>query len=210
MPRKKKYAKKNSTALSKRVSQLESKLAAQGHYTTDDFTFTSPDLAGQSVLINGIAQGDSAGDREGSKVYCKNLSYNMVIKNLLTSITTVRVLVFVHRLPNGSIWDLTEILANQTGVANDVYQLRELDYFKHYKVIKDQMYTLPPAGTNQRNFIQIRDSVKLNMLSEYTGSGAATSNLLKNAVYLLVMSDVSTGAGTKPEVQGGYQMTFNP
>jgi len=193
----------------KRIRKIEKQLAADGHYTTATLSYANVDWDGDYLLINGLQTGDTTNDRTGNRVYLKNLTYNFRIKNPTASVATMRFVLLVHKDPDAAIFVKANVFANQSSNALDVYQMRDLDHYSEFRVLKDTIYTLPPTGQD-RPYTQVRASVKLNMQTQYTGTGATISSITKNSLYMIWYSDVDPVAGTKMEVKGGYQLTFNP
>lgn len=165
------------------VKMLKGLVNVEKHYfdTTDSGSLSN---AGSVTLLSGIAQGDDVNSRNGNSVLAKTLlmryHYERAASNTAL-VNYVRMMIIKDLENTGSAPTVTDVLASA-----DVNSPLNVDHTSRYQVIRDKLYAFSTNGTEGKigkEFIKINDHLKF--------TGSAGSNVYKNALYCLLITDQS-------------------
>lgn len=151
----------------------------------------SPTFNGSITCLSAIAQGDDVGGRTGNSILAKSLFVNFSIGiNASATQTMVRCLIFIDMLNTGTATTATELLTSAY-VGNGYAPLAPLnvDFTTRYRVLVDKKYTLSNQGTKM---LAVKVYKKLHKHVKYTGS--ASTDVYKNNIYMLLISDENANA----------------
>jgi len=155
-----------------------------------DTTFASTvNSTGSVTLLSGIGQGDDVNNRQGNSVLGKNLylRYHTYRDPVNAATTNTLRMIIVKDLENtGSAPTIANMLA-----AVDVDSPLNVDTLPRWEILRDKVFTLGLQGNMGfagKQFIKINDHLKF--------TGSATTDVYKNAIYLILLSSESTGPPT--------------
>lgn len=158
---------------------------------THDIATTSltPTTAGLFLLLNGIANGDLAFERDGSSVKMVRLGIhgNIFIHASATN-TQVRYLIVQKKDNNSAAPVLADIL-NGVGT-NGFYKKNTIHNFN---ILYDKRYNLAQDG---KDSLQISFNKELRMKVRYDGTTAAVTDISKNGLYFFCISNEATNTPT--------------
>lgn len=165
------------------VKYIRSMINVEKHYLDTGVSSTVTNT-GSVTLLSGIAQGDDVNSRQGNSVLAKTLYGRCVLlrdSDNTTLMNSVRMMI-VKDLENiGTAPTVTDILQGATVVSP-----LNVDHTSRYQVLLDKVYSLSlngKDGMNLKYYLRVNDHLK------YTGANA--TDVYKNAIYLLLISDQS-------------------
>lgn len=157
--------------------------------TTIDSSSTS---TGVLTHLSGVAQGDAEGNRTGQSIYARSLSLRGQI--ISTSTTPVQVRLLLIR-DTQQIGDSSPSAANVLEVPDQLDSFLTASTRGRFSVLWDKTFLVSGNDTDRA---KVWINVTIPMRSHIRYNGSATSDIQKNGLYLLNMSDSTDGAGTKP------------
>lgn len=168
--------------LQRQVNFIKGMVNAEKHYVDVDLS-VNPSNTGSVQLINTIAQGDDVNNRQGNSVLCKYLRFimNGAMNGSATN-TIIRIIIFCDTANQGVTPSVTDYLtgANTTSFKN-------VDNHKRFVTLRDKTYHMSINGVRE-----IADYIycKTNFHLRYSGAGS--TSVLQNALYLLIISNEAT------------------
>lgn len=201
-------SKKASKAL-RLVKKLNDAIEVKEKTATATAATTAVDDTWSNIpLVFGIAQGDTAEQREGNKIEVKSMAFRikMVLDAAETSNSATRVVIFIDKRPKhtqvteGEVFSTTDILG--------FYETQALENKGRFKFIYDKTFHWGgnPA-VNSRPLYKIKKffyNVPFQQL--YTGSGATIAAIDRNAVYICAVSSNASHTGT---VTAQYKVKYS-
>lgn len=147
----------------------------------------TPDTTGDLILLNGIAQGDGTGQRNGKQFKMKRYDANIKVNmGASASNTALRIIIFYK----WSVNNTAPIVANILSPV-DVHAFYDLDEIKNFKILYDRTYQMSALTHPERNIF-----VRLPLYNKtiYTaGNTTGTiSDIEHGALYMILLSDEST------------------
>jgi len=157
-------------------------------------------------LVNGIPQGDSASQREGSRVNCKSLEIRGLASATSSTVepTSAFWALIEDRQPNGAGFTIGDVY-DLGGSGDPVIAMRNQDKIERFKVLAREDFTIgfTYGGTIQNGsgvpsqlaFHKYVDLSKLNArdsMLRYSGSGSTITALQTNSLYLVVVPSNQT------------------
>lgn len=150
---------------------------------------------GSLVLLNGIAQGDTASTRDGSQ--CKMVSSFQRVtlrKNAAGDATQqVRVILLLDKqsdagFPNVS--DIVSLLSSSSGQDASM-SLMNLDNNYRFKIMKDKIYDLDAYHPQ----VHFDHYTKLQQKVRFSGTGSSSTDISYGGLYALFISSQATSNG---------------
>jgi hypothetical protein len=167
------------------------------HDTTHSYTPSS--AAGSIALLNGVSQGDTAYSRDGGSVKMLNVNVKGSLNiNGSATTTIVRAMLLYKKDNAGTAPTVADILGS--GWTIDSHYAK--DNIHRYQVLFDRRYDLDQAAKNQILF-NINKPMRLKV--RYSGTGTSTSDIEKNGLYFILVSDEATNT---PSVVFKGRVTF--
>lgn len=170
--------------LQRQVRFMKGMINSERHYTDIDAGGT-PNNAGYITLINEIAQGDDVANRQGNSLLHKyvKINYACTINGSATE-TFVRIIVFTDTANQGSTPSVTSVITTASVVAQ-----KNVDNQKRFVILKDIKFWLNAANKTQTIG---KIYIPTNYHCRYSGSSG--TDVLQNAIYILVISNEATNA----------------
>ncbi len=147
-----------------------------------------PSTTGVSIHLTDIAQGDANTTRHGNQIKLKYIKLRMTLLKHATPVATfIRCLIVVDKQQEA---DTTPAIGNvlTSLVIDSAYDPANIGRFR---ILYDRVFTLV-TGSSDYKFTQ--KYIKLNMSVRY--NGVATSDIQKNGVYIMFLSDEATNTPT--------------
>ncbi len=185
--KKRKYTGSAITIAKKALRSVEKLKRGIEWKLTDDQQTINPSNAGEVQQITFIAQGNTVVTRVGKSVTVKQLNLGFYItKHATPNVTALRILVFIDSQQE------IDAKSSVTAVLDTASVLSPLNRFriKRYKILFDRLYALE---TNHESFL-VRKSIKLDFAMIF--NGAASTDLDKNGLFMLAISDEATNKPT--------------
>lgn len=185
--------------LTKRVNKLtrlvKTAIETKNIDATDSGTVGT---AGSVVLLNGIAQGDGASNRDGKNVSIRNLDlkmdYTVPSSTTITGGTHVRFIVFAAKDNDGTQAAVTDVLK-----AADWQENYNLDNKHNIRILRDRTLTFPngnvydvagtPTTQSVRLYRRMNKTFKRGMKVRYSGTGVTVADVESNGLYLLMITN---------------------
>lgn len=176
------------------------------HQKNTSRTVTSVDLTGNlSDCISDVARGDTQSQRNGRDMTLSSIQFNWTAYRNSSSTLHDRMrlmIVMVKQIPAATTFMINKVIAttDTTGVgtgnvANDVTAFRRLleGDKGNYRVLRDWTIDLGFGTTDKatrmgRYFKRFKKPIKA------TFSGSADTDYVQNSIWVLAMSDVTSGA----------------
>jgi hypothetical protein len=153
-------------------------------------SFNPGAISASSVLLTGIAQGDTNESRDGSSIKLLSLSiHGRIEKSTSTTSTVVRIVLVHDKVPDGSAPSHSDIF--QDSDHNSHYQTENMG--TKYSIISDKSYVMSDGGGEMKLF---RNFKKLNQKMRFTGTGATISDISQGALWLFAISNETTNTPT--------------
>lgn len=147
--------------------------------------------SGHYALLNGLDYGTTDNARIGDKVNSISLTGNIAFNNnSSSSFALVRFIIVRDKQANGSsgpTW--SDIFTSGT----NVMALRNLDTYKRYKIHTDKLITLTNQSKQSQTF---RINLKFKHVVDYLESGSAATDIQKNALWFIAITDRVTDLPT--------------
>lgn len=161
-------------------------------YNVDTTFTTSTFNTGTVTSLVPIAQGDGESDRTGLSVYVRSLSLRGQISASSTTQSTTRLILFRDKQ---QIADSTPSAANLLSSPAQVDSYLSRGTGGRFDILYDKSFVV---SGNDAGRPQQWVNITIPMRSHVRYNGTATTDLQKNGLYLLHMSDRSDGSGTAP------------
>jgi len=158
-----------------------------------------------AILLNGVAEGDDAINRDGRVVIWKSLSANIrcIQANTLLNIAPasldngaapyktakVRIMVILDKAPNGATLTLSNLLASGNNLSEMDHN--NLDYRGRFRVLANKTVTL---HNEYRGMADCKINLKFGkrgIKTTYIGTTGTIAAIATNALYILLLSDDS-------------------
>jgi len=146
---------------------------------------TAPTTTGAVVHVSAIAQGDGLGDRSGDQVYVERIHF--AVNVLATASQNIRYILFRDKFNQGTTPAVTDVLTTAS-VASPFSSLAQIQQ-KRFQILLDKVMSFSVAGSLAG---YARCTLNVNQPTYFTGS--ATTTKAAGSIYLLVISDVASGA----------------
>lgn len=211
-------AKRDVKVMSKRDVNIIKRIALSTAETKAHFVKVSQsDLAVADYhLINGLTQGDTEVDREGSKVLGSSIEWRFICANVsgTPDPTIYRLLVVMDRVPDGISMSLTDLLNINSG-SDPVIAMRNTNYLERFKVLMDRTYSIgatsssyggTPNTMHDHGYIDLSRLEDKDRLVRYIGTGNTIAEININSIYFIVVPSNQT-AFSAPSAYAQY--SFN-
>lgn len=167
---------------------------------SDGRTSTSVNTGGQMILLNGLATGNDAFNREGRQVRFKSLQLKLTAGiNASATDTRIRWILFIDKSPNATQPTAAELLALNTQYV-DSY--RNLNFRKRFVILQNTVQLLDTSDPQQ----EINIYRKIDLKTVYNASDVGTiADIESNALYVFVVSDEATNS---PNAVCSYRIRF--
>lgn len=230
MPRIDRYQNKRIHRLEKKVKQIE--------YDTEvkhlDYVFTAVEMSdsgsvGNTLLVNGLAQGTTSFTRIGDEVNFTSIQVRGTISHQLNNPAlnhspTYRLIIVRDMQPNGAAMTFGNLL-DLSLITEPVYAPRNMDYIDRFKIYYDKVGVLNPnfqfitSGTGTpliTTTTQVGDVArsikffkKLNFKTNYGLANAGNiSDIARNSLYFLFISDETGASNNGPLFNGGMRLYY--
>lgn len=168
----------------------------------NNLTLVPNNTVGTVSCLNAVAQGDGNNQRDGSsiKMLSVQLKGDITIDSLATR-SRVRVLLLLTHDADGAIPTLSAG-TGQVLSALDIYAYYNKDTIHKFNILWDHTWCL---DSDARDRVKFNKYFKLSQKVRYDGTGGANTDLSKNAIYCLFLSD--EGANI-PSIHMLTRMTF--
>lgn len=172
---------------------------------------TTISWAGNIDLVSGIAQGDDNNNRSGNVVTARSLEIRADIwgngLDLFNGVV-VRALLVQDKENTGTAPTVADIL-QVTGTTQSVVSPYHVDHLPRYNIMMDRVLTFKAhnsltATTYIPDRHQLIKKIRLNSKLHFTANGA--TNVYKNALYLVFISDSATN---DPQVTWYTRLGYN-
>lgn len=190
---KKQYQKPSSSEVLRVVRSLAEKKVYVGGATGQ----TTSAAGTVWALSQGITQGDAVNSRDGTQITVQNVHVRVdVFMPTATIAAGVRVIIFSDTQNNGSLPSVVDVLNSASYIAP--YSIIQ-QVTKRFRVHADSMRNLTAGGTQQVVFSINRS---FTQKISYNGTTDVAASNGKNAIFMLVITDVGAGFPT-------YDFTHN-
>lgn len=180
-------AKTASTAL-KVASFVAGMVNAEKNYF-DSNDSTSPTYNGTLYKVLDMAQGTDVLQRIGNSILVKSIYLNASCAiNASATKSLVRIVIFVDKMNQGSDPAVSDIISVTGNGFAPICPLN-VDHTSRYRILLDQKFALSNNGVQYRTY---KKYLKTKFHAKFTGS--ASTDVYKNQVYLLLVSDENTNA----------------
>jgi len=187
--------------LERKVNGITRTMNAELKYRDEPLGTASIASTGSFVLLNNLAQGDSATTRTGNSVVARTLEMRFNIRwNAAAASTSqgLRVMLLWDRQANGSLPALNTVLQ-----ATDYLSPVNDSFRKRYKVIYDKNFVVASVGPL---IVQAKKLKKLgNTVTRYNGNAGTVADVVSNSLlFYLISSDAANG----PTIQYQFRLRY--
>lgn len=193
-----------------RIAALERSAGntAKVHQVRDETQTGIRQQAPYSFLLNGITQGDGAGDRTGNRICLRKGAITMQMRTDHSSTEasirpnhSYRVMVVYDKLARGTAHNpINSIFGTTTPFVYSQYELQAKAPYHDFRILHDKVYTVPvqQAVWDETGQVVIQGDIYqvLNVnwnlkdaMTIYNATGTAASRIEDGAMYLIVISD---------------------
>lgn len=174
--------------LSARISGVARRIPRPEVKTETLQVSTSPGAGGTITHLSVIPEGTKRDERTGSQVQLKSIQIRGVANqnDAATTPQRMRLILFVHRSPSGTLPVLGDVLLPAT-----IDGLREPDEARNLFVLRDMTFYISPDRVTGRveKFLEMFHSLNMRCVwSDIDGLGLINS-AMSNHLFLLTMSD---------------------
>lgn len=170
----------------------------------------------QTILLNGLSQGNSNLTRVGDEVMYTSIQVKGFVNSdtdMITLGAVVRMIVFWDKSPNGVAPTAANLLDNSviTTYVNAPYNS---DYYKRFKILYDRRLALNPqvlltAATTEPLSVPFDFRKGFNRQSNYgLGNAGTIADITRGACYILLLSNYAAASASVPTVQAGVRLIF--
>ncbi len=148
---------------------------------------------GLTLNLATIGQGTGESEREGNQIKVTSVYLDYFISiNASATDTTIRIMIFVDKQPNGASTTLTELLSDPTSPANIVSPINLGNKYR-INMLYNKRHQL---SINGRRNAQGKRYIKQQLKVRYSGSGSTISALTTNNIRFIAISDEATNTPT--------------
>lgn len=151
--------------------------------------------AGTITLLNGIAQGDDYTSRDGRQATMKSVHVRGYVKatNASASVSAylMRALLVWDNAPNGAAATVAQIMTAETSVSFPL-----IDNANRFTILRDQQFNIGSLSSLATASWAAGDCsaevdmyVKLDELTQFSGTGATIASIQNGALWLVLQSD---------------------
>lgn len=174
----------------------------------------------QTLLLNGLMQGDTDTSREGRMVKYTSIQFKGDIESIATSVDTSkwRFIVFWDKQANG-IAPTAAMLLDLTTITPVIYAPYNQKNYTRFKIVHDQRGSISPilvvtttAGTTtavgpMSRVITFRK--RLTRQANYgLGNAGTIADISINSLYILALSDSSDASNLGPVINFGIRLNY--
>lgn len=151
-----------------------------------------------TCLTAGVTQGSTDQTRQGNKIFISKLQLNMRLQHPAgTYHAAARVLLFIDTegYQNAASPTAADLLASSEYIA----AFRNLNHTSRFKVLMDKRIVLSPSvattgDSSEKAMYLLRKTInfKNGLIQQYSGTGGAESDITKNAIYVMVLTNDDT------------------
>lgn len=153
-------------------------------YKFDTDTSSSPSTAGTITHLSAIAQGDAENSRSGNSIYLRSVLVNGVMQiHASATSTTYRIMIVSDSQQVGDTSPAISDILNSVGVTSALNR----GTVGRFSVLYDKMFNINTAATPTRCH-----KIFLPMLRHVRFNGAATTDIQRNGIYLVLISNEAT------------------
>jgi len=156
-------------------------------------------------LLNGCIPGDDVTHRSARRLFIDSIHLRISAWNKVAgSIKNVGVWLVCDHQTNGLIPGITDVL-----VSEDPLSLQNLTNADRFKIIRKYQHGFVPGYITDGSLWNFEEKIPMRRLAvEYNAGTAATvADIVKNSIYLIVIGEGATGAGTA-EFRLNSRITF--
>lgn len=182
--------------------------------------------ATNTILLNGLVQGDTDITRDGDLVNWTSLQVkgkiDMDSDNVLSA--TARIIIFMDRFAKGAAPTAAELL-DASVITSLIFAPYNDDQFPRFKILWDQMFSLngqvvagftPGTGattsvapvSHSFNFRRKINPNKKNQSNYGLANGGIIADISTNSIYVLLLSENTTASAISPTVTLGTRLYF--
>lgn len=169
------------------AKKVKSMVNTEFKYSDVDAVLTNITATGQFYYLSGVAQGDGGSSRDGNQLRAKTLSLHGQINMNASSPSEpciVRMVVFTHKNPQATAPSVGTLFENVAAPSVfDFYNLDEVP--QNVRILKTKIIKL--SLYNPINYIN--ETIKLNTVLRYDGTGATVADQSSNAIYVAFFSN---------------------
>ncbi len=196
----------------KRLKSIAKSVETKHHDESGTSRFAND---GTTVMLSDVPQGSSSQQREGLKLLAKSLEMRFVIQwTAAQPYEACRVIVVRDRAPDYALPVITDLLEDNTldSVYSNTVGLRRFTivHDKYYHNPNPTRYWDSQANAEvgvpfQRAF---KAKHKLNNNIEYIASTAASDELGKGNLYMMLISDTTTASVAGPSISYHFRLNY--
>lgn len=171
---------------------------------------TSTQDPSATTVFNSIAQGDGKGDRDGRQCIVKSLEIRGKIEHVEFKAqdqagipVTGRIVIFQDKQTNAAMPTLTQLFIPPTPLSvHQPYALRNLEYQKRFKILKDVMFQVKPqASVNNAAITTVSTvfdkfkfhyTIPMSMVTNFTGTDGTISTIVDNSLHMMIVADTAS------------------
>lgn len=189
----------------KGVSYLKGLVNSERFVHQRSLSFTPSD-SGDIYPLSDIAQGDAQVNRTGNSILARSLMIrgDMTINASITQ-TVVRIMIIQDKQQVGDQIPTVANILESSFISTQFapHAPLERDTLGRFKVLKSRVYTLSDQRPNSSFsfFINMRQHIRYN--------GALASDIQKNGLYLLLISDVNNSTSSQPDIKLITKLTYH-
>lgn len=150
-------------------------------------------IAGVITPLTLMIQNDTESGRDGQEVTARRIAIRGVIKNINgTPVDTIVRIILFRQINNvGFVLPLISSVLAITGTPDIVNSWRNMQDKNNTKVMFDTTFTM---DTLTHSLIPFKLMYRLNHTAKYKGATAIVGNIVTNGLFLVVVSQVTSGA----------------
>lgn len=191
----------------KRAQKLSRRAVALTHetrYLLSDAAATSLSTTPSFTVLNLMQQGDTAGTRDGNKIYLQSVDLRV---QLIVADTTnlVRMLLVYDRQSNASNPSAVGIanILDVPAAASQALGPQLIPTKRRYNILLDRIFTLDLVD---KYTWMIHKHIKINKYTEYNGNAGTVADIITGGLYLIFISDST--AVSHPTMQFTAKLFF--
>lgn len=204
-----KYTKRSMDVASKALSMalMTKKLLNVEHKHIDTGIAAGQVLASFIQPITNCIQGTTAQTRDGAQIKVTSLywRYGFHLPAGSTQPTYVRCMIVKDKQTNGSIYFTSDILADSSTPARQVFSPLKLDNKFRFRVLYDKVHKICPNSNQAITYNDVYKKLELKL--RYDGNTGLISDLASDSLSLLIISD-QNGAGTSPFMESVMRVRY--
>lgn len=177
------FRKKSLPQKVNKLARKVKKLELEKDYKTLDTSYDSTVAStGVFTLLNGIAQGDAEGTRDGNKVVVKSVQIKGAAVTA-DAYNQMRCIIFTDNQPNSAAPALGDILESTGNPINSFFRTTTR---KRFRILYDRTVDMDTDDPISQfpNFYR-----KMYLSTQYSTSGNTIAAITRNSLYMLLVSD---------------------